>query len=101
MKGHCHELMSNVHETAYPILPAEVSDDELRAVYTPSAAKIRFVDGLFRLAPTRVLILTQLKLLQRLGYMPLVSDVPSAIIEPSRMKSMKARSGAGTCRCPG
>lgn len=73
--------MSNVHETAYPVLPAEVSDDELRAVYTPSRAEIRFVGGLFRQAPTRVLILTQLKLLQRFGYMPLVSDVPPAIIE--------------------
>ncbi|MEM5440408.1 hypothetical protein AABE10_35215 [Paraburkholderia diazotrophica] len=36
--------------------------------------------GQFRQAPTRVLILTQLKLLQRLGYMPPMSDVPPAII---------------------
>lgn len=73
--------MSNVHDTAYPVLPAEVSDDELLAVYTPSAVEVRFVGGLFRQAPTHVLILAQLKLLQRLGYMPLVSDVPPAIIE--------------------
>ena len=73
--------MSTVHETAYPVLPAEVGEDELRKVYTPSAAEIRFVGGQFRQAPTRVLILTQLKLLQRLGYMPPVSDVPPAIIE--------------------
>jgi hypothetical protein len=59
--------MSTVHETAYPVLPAEVDDDELRKVYTPSAAESRFVCGQFRQAPTRVLILTQLKLLQRLG----------------------------------
>ncbi|WP_018441893.1 Tn3 family transposase [Trinickia symbiotica] len=73
--------MSTVHETAYPVLPAEVDDDELRKVYTPSAAEIRFVGGQFRQAPTRVLILTQLKLLQRLGYMPPMSDVPPAIID--------------------
>jgi len=73
--------MSTVHETAYPILPAEVSEDELRSVYTPSTAEIRFICGQFRQAPTRVLILTQLKLLQRLGYMPPVSDVPPAIID--------------------
>ncbi|OUL86127.1 Tn3 family transposase [Paraburkholderia hospita] len=73
--------MSTVHETASPMLPAEVSEDELRKVYTPSAAEIRFICGQFRQAPTRVLILTQLKLLQRLGYMPPVSDVPLAIID--------------------
>lgn len=73
--------MSHATETAYPALPAEVDEGELRAVYTPSAAEVRFVYGLFRQAPTRVLILTQLKLLQRLGYMPPVSDVPTAIID--------------------
>ncbi|EUC12676.1 Tn3 family transposase [Paraburkholderia hospita] len=73
--------MSTVHETAYPVLPAEVGEDELRKVYTPSAAEIRFICGQFRQAPTRVLILTQLKLLQRLGYIPPVSDVPSAVID--------------------
>ncbi|HKT98918.1 MAG TPA: hypothetical protein VJS30_20710 [Paraburkholderia sp.] len=57
-----------------------MSDDELRAVYTPSAVEIRYVGGLFHQAPPRVLILTQLKLLQRLGDMPLVSGVPLAII---------------------
>nr|WP_245254151.1 DUF4158 domain-containing protein [Paraburkholderia sp. LEh10] len=73
--------MSTVHETAYPVLPAEVSEDELRKVYTPSAAEIRFICGQFRQAPTRVLILAQLKLLQRLGYMPPVCDLPLAIID--------------------
>lgn len=73
--------MSHAHETAYPALPAEVGDGELRSVYTPSAAEIRFVYDQFRQAPTRVLILTQLKLLQRLGYMPLVSDIPAEIID--------------------
>jgi len=70
-----------VHDTAYPVLPAEVGDDELRKVYTPSAAEIRFVSGQFRQAPTRALVLAQLKLLQRLGYIPPVSDVPAAIVD--------------------
>ncbi|RQM53612.1 MULTISPECIES: Tn3 family transposase [Burkholderia] len=73
--------MTKVHESAYPVLPAEPEAAELRTVYTPSAAEIRFVFGQFRQAPTRVLILAQLKLLQRLGYMPVISDVPPAIIE--------------------
>lgn len=73
--------MSTTPETAYPALLAEASEGELRAVFTPSAAEIHFVYGQFRQAPTRVLILTQLKLLQRLGYLPLVSDVPAEIID--------------------
>nr|WP_236654967.1 DUF4158 domain-containing protein [Burkholderia pyrrocinia] len=73
--------MTKIHEPAYPVLPAELEDAELRTVYTPRAAEIRFVFGQFRQAPTRVLILAQLKLLQRLGYMPVISDVPPAIIE--------------------
>ncbi len=73
--------MTKIHETAYPVLPAELEESELRTVYTPSAAEIRFVFGQFRQAPTRVLILAQLKLLQRLGYIPVISDVPPAIIE--------------------
>ncbi|WP_444634001.1 Tn3 family transposase [Cupriavidus oxalaticus] len=72
--------MNPISETAYPSLPAEVAAEELQAVYRPSAAEIRFVYGQFRQAPTRVLILTQLKLLQRLGYMPPLSDVPPEIV---------------------
>jgi hypothetical protein len=36
-------------------------------MFTPSAAGIRFMYGQFREAPARVLILTQPKLLHRLG----------------------------------
>ncbi|MFP4896618.1 Tn3 family transposase [Paraburkholderia sp. EG304] len=72
--------MNHVHETAYPALPAEISEGELRAAFTPSATEIRFVYGQFRQAPIRVLILAQLKLLQRLGYLPPVSDIPAAIL---------------------
>ncbi len=67
--------MNHVHETAYPALPAEVAEGELRTAFTPSDVEIRFVFGQFRQAPTRVLILAQLKLLQRLGYLPPVSDM--------------------------
>lgn len=27
--------MTNIHETAYPVLPAELEEAELRTVYTP------------------------------------------------------------------
>lgn len=48
--------MSTVHETAYPVLPAEVDDDELRKVYTPSAAEFHFVCGQFQQASSTTCI---------------------------------------------
>src|SRR5260370_28505022 len=72
--------MNHVHETACPALPAEVADGELRTTFPPSDVEIRLVFGQFRQAPTRVLILVQLKLLQRLGYLPPVSDIPAEIV---------------------
>jgi hypothetical protein len=73
--------MNPIHDTAYPLLSTQISDDELRTVYTPTAAELRFVLAQFRQAPTRVIILTQLKLLQRLGYVPLVSALPASVVE--------------------
>src|SRR6201995_1954694 len=72
--------MNHVPETAYPALPAEISEGELRAAFTPSGTEIRFVYGQFRQATIRVLILSQLKLVQRLGYLPPVSDIPAGIL---------------------
>jgi len=37
--------MSKIHEPAYPVLPAELEEVELRMVYTPSAADTWFVFG--------------------------------------------------------
>jgi hypothetical protein len=45
--------MNSIHDTAYPLLSAQISDDALRAVYTPTAAELRFVLAQFRQAPTR------------------------------------------------
>jgi hypothetical protein len=35
--------MTNIHETAYPILPAEPSAAELKTSFTPTTAEMRFV----------------------------------------------------------
>ena len=72
--------MQQIHDTAYPMLPAELGETELATVFTPSPAEIRFVADQYRQAPTRALILVQLKLYQRLGYCPPVSGVPTAIV---------------------
>jgi uncharacterized protein DUF4158 len=73
--------MTNIHETAYPISPAEPSAAELKASFIPTTAEMRFGRRQSRQESTAVLIMVQLKLLQRLGYFPMLSDVPHIIID--------------------
>lgn len=82
--------MTTVHETIYPVLPGEPGAAELKAAFTPSTAEIRFVRRQSRQESTAVLILVQLKLLQRLGYFPMLSEVPPAIIDHLRA-ALRAR----------
>ncbi|SPK72485.1 protein of unknown function [Cupriavidus taiwanensis] len=72
--------MQPSHETAYPTLPAELTAAELEAAFTPTPAEIRFARSQSRRASTSVVILVQLKLLQRLGYFPMLTDVPPIVI---------------------
>lgn len=73
--------MTGIHETAYPRLKAELSQEELTAVYTPSSTEIEFVFTQYRQAGPRTFLLIQLKLLQRLGYFVPLASVPPEIIE--------------------
>jgi hypothetical protein len=51
--------MTNIHETACPILPAEPSAAELKASFTPTTAEMRFVRKQSRQESTAVLIMVQ------------------------------------------
>jgi len=72
--------MTNVHETAYPRLKLEFTEQELMAIYTPSRAEIEHVFTQYRQASHRTLFLIQLKLLQRLGYFVPLASVPIVVI---------------------
>jgi len=72
--------MTNVHETAYPRLKLEFTEQELMAIYTPSRAEIEHVFTQYRQASHRTLFLIQLKLLQRLGYFVPLASVPVVVI---------------------
>lgn len=76
--------MQPIHDTAYPALPAELTAAELEAAFTPTPTEIRFARSQSRRASTSVLILVQLKLLQRLGYFPMLADVPPIVIDHVR-----------------
>lgn len=73
--------MSSVQETAYPRLNADLSEQELKTVFTPSPDESAFVDQAYRQAPKRLVILVQLKVLQRLGTLMALSEIPRPIIE--------------------
>lgn len=73
--------MSNLHETAYPRLNEDMTEQELNAVFTPTATEIQFVTDKFRQIPKRMVLMLQLKLLQRLGSFMTLADVPRPIIE--------------------
>lgn len=63
---------------------------ELNAAFTLNAAEFRFVRRQSRQEATAALIMVQLKLLQRLGYFPMLVDVPPIIIDHIRT-AMRAR----------
>lgn len=73
--------MSSVQETAYPRLNAELSEQELKTVFTPAPRERAFVDDAYRQAPKRLVMLVQLKVLQRLGTFMALSETPRQIIE--------------------
>lgn len=60
----------------------------------PTLAEIRFVRRQSRQESTAVMIMAQMKLLQRLGYFPMLSDVPFAIIDHIRV-ALRARPLSG------
>ncbi|QBY56181.1 Tn3 family transposase [Cupriavidus oxalaticus] len=76
--------MPSIHDTAYPALPAELTAAELEAAFTPTPTEIRFARSQSRRTSTTVLILVQLKLLQRLGYFPMLAEVPPVVIDHVR-----------------
>ena len=71
--------MSSLHETAYPRLKAEVSDQELAEIYTPSAQERSFARKHGRTPAARGALLILLKTVQRLGYFVHLIAVPQSI----------------------
>lgn len=73
--------MSHIDETAYPQLKTEPTAQELESIYTPSAAEKAFVFAQYQRQQTRTFLLIQLKLMQRLGYVPALATVPTDILQ--------------------
>lgn len=72
--------MASVHETAYPRLKRNPSDQDLSAIYTPTKEEMALAQHLTRSAQTQLGFLVLLKTYQRLGYAIKTSDVPAAAV---------------------
>lgn len=72
--------MSSIHETAYLRFKPDLSQRELEDIYTPTDEEHRLSRRLTRTAPARLYVMVLLKSVQRLGYFPMLVDVPSAIL---------------------
>lgn len=81
--------MTIAHDPVYPVLPAAPGEAEL-AAFTPTPAEIRYVRRQVRQESTAVLFMAQMKLLQRLGYFPMLADVPPVILDHIRT-ALRAR----------
>nr|WP_244115926.1 hypothetical protein [Burkholderia cepacia] len=97
--------MSTIHETVDSVLPAEPGAAEVKDAFTPSTVKIRLVRRQSRQEATAVLPMVPLKLLLRLGYSPMLVDVPPVIIDHIRIAtrsrpSSQRRSRATTSPAP-
>lgn len=71
--------MSSAHETAYPRLKSDLSDDELQLYYTPTDSEKAFAAMEVRRSTAWIAFLIQLKLFQRLGRFIRISSVPDRI----------------------
>ena len=72
--------MSSLHETAYLRFKSELTDQELRGIYTPTAAENAFARQHRKQRLAQMALLGLLKTTQRLGFVPKLSDIPAPIL---------------------
>ncbi len=71
--------MTQLHETAYPRLKADLSVQDIEEVYTLTPDEIGFIDQTVKRPTARTVAFLYLKLFQRLGYFIRLKDVPPVI----------------------
>lgn len=71
--------MTSIDRTAYPRFESEFSEKILVELYTPSEDEIEFATGLARQPDQQLALLIALKCVQRLGYFPILENVPMPI----------------------
>jgi hypothetical protein len=71
----------SIRETACPRIKSNPNPNDLVAVFTPTAEEEAFADKITRQPVTRLGLLIQMKVFQRLGHVIGINDTPPPIIE--------------------
>jgi len=69
-----------IHETAYPRIRSNVTDKELEQIYTPSEDEFLFANQNTQAPVQRLGLLVLLKAFQRVGYFPMLQQIPQRVI---------------------
>ena len=72
--------MPSVHETAYPRIRSDVTRQDLRDVYTPSADEIALAKSAANGENSKICFLVLLKTFQRLGYFVQLREAPEVVV---------------------
>src|SRR3712207_1013436 len=76
--------MASIERTAYPRFKRTLTAKELHEVYTPTMDERTFVERMTRSTTARFGLMVLLKVFQRLGYFPPLTDIPPAILAQIR-----------------
>ena len=73
--------MTAIHETAYPRIRSNITEKELDELYTPTQEQLEFADRNTRGSIQKFGLLIILKAFQRLGYFPMLRQIPQLVIQ--------------------
>ena len=74
--------MTAIHETAYPRIRSNLSEQELQTLYTPTPDDLAFIERTMKSTVAAFGGVVLLKTFQRLGYFPFF-DCPPAAPDPA------------------
>ena len=75
------EVMTAIHETAYPRIRSNLSDKDLAELYTPTPDDLAFIERSTQSSVAAFGGLVLLKTFQRLGYFPAFHGLPPRLIQ--------------------
>jgi hypothetical protein len=73
--------MTAIHETAYPRIRSNLSEQELHTLYTPTPDGLTFVHRTMKSTVAAFGGVVLLKTFQRLGYFPFFDALPARLIQ--------------------
>lgn len=82
--------MVDICETAYPRFKSELTQREIQTTYAPTDEELQFFKQAAQALPAKLYCIILFKSVQRLGYFPMLDEVPQPIIQ-FLMKQVSSR----------